>query len=100
MCNTTCRDFKNGERTEKIILGGEIDHIGVVKTKNGQNPRSEMAIVNMLDSTGLLDSVIFFPDQYRKFKNILFQGNIIIVAGNRSKNGDSLIVDKAYIAKT
>jgi len=100
MCNTTCRDFKNGERTEKIILGGEIDHIGIVKTKNGQNPGSEMAFVNMLDSTGLLDSVIFFPDQYRKFKNILFQGNIIIVAGNRSKNGDSLIVDKAYIAKT
>lgn len=100
MCNTTCKDFKNGEKTDKIIVGGEIDHIGVVKTKNGKNPGAEMAFVNLKDSTGTIDSVIFFPDQYKEYKNILFEGNIIIIMGNRSKNKDSLIVEKTYIAKT
>jgi DNA polymerase-3 subunit alpha len=100
MCNTTCKEFKNGERIDKIILGGEIDTIGVVKTKNGKNPGSEMAFVSIKDSTGLVDSIIFFPEQYREYKNVLFEGNIIIVKGNRSKNKDSLIVEKTYIAKT
>lgn len=100
MCNTTCKDFKTGDRKDKIILGGEIDHIGVVKTKNGKNPGAEMAFVTMKDSTGSLDSIIFFPEQYREFKNVLFEGNIIIIKGNRSRNKDSLIVEKTYIAKT
>lgn len=100
MCNTTCKDFKNGERKDKIILGGEIDFVSLVKTKNGKNPGSEMAFVTLKDSTGSLDSVIFFPDQYREYRNVLFESNIIIVKGNRAKNRDSLIVEKAYIAKT
>lgn len=100
MCNTTCKDFKNGDREDKIILGGEIDFISVVKTKSGKNPGSEMAFVTLKDSTGSLDSIIFFPDQYRSYKNVLFEGNVIIVKGDRSKNKDSLIVEKCYIAKT
>lgn len=100
MCNTTCKEFNTEDRKEKIILGGEIDRIGIVKTKQGKNPGSEMAFVTMRDSTAVVESVIFFPDQYREYKNILFDGNIIIVSGNRSKGKDSLIVEKAYIART
>lgn len=99
MCNTTCKDFKSGDRKDNIILAGEIDHIGIVKTKQGKNPGANMAFVNLKDSTGSLDSVIFFPDQYREYKNALFEGNIIIVKGNRSKS-DGLIVEKSFIAKT
>lgn len=100
MCNTTCKDFKNGDRADKIILGGEIDFISVVKTKSGKNPGSEMSFVTLKDSTGSLDSIIFFPEQYRSYKNVLFEGNVIIVKGDRSRNKDSLIVEKCYIAKT
>ena len=100
MCNTTCKDFKNGERKDNIILGGEIDYISVVKTKKGKNPGAEMSFVTIKDSTGALDSVIFFPDQYREYKNVLFPGNIVIVKGSRTKTGDSLVVEKTYIART
>lgn len=100
MCNTTCKEFKNGERKEKIIIGGEIDFINVTKTKSGKNPGAEMSFITIKDSTGSMDSVIFFPDQYREYKNVLFEGNIIIIKGNRSKTGDGLMVEKAYIAKT
>lgn len=85
---------------DNLILGGEIDNINMVKTKSGKNPGQEMAFVTMTDSTGCADSIVFFPEQYKTFKNLLFLGNIIIVKGSKSKNGDGIIVDKAYIAKT
>jgi DNA polymerase III alpha subunit len=59
-----------------------------------------MAFVTMTDSTGTIDSIVFFPEKYKEYKNLLFQGNIIIVKGGKSKNGDGLIVEKAYVART
>lgn len=100
MTNTTCRDFKNGINKDNIILGGEIDFINITKTKSGKTVGSEMAFVTLCDTTGSIDSVIFFPEKYKQYKNILFPGNIIIVKGNRSKNGDSLVVENAYVAKS
>jgi len=100
MTNTTCRDFKNGINKDNIILGGEIDFINITKTKSGKTVGSEMAFVTLCDSTGSIDSVIFFPEKYKQYKNILFPGNVIIVKGNRSKNGDSLVVENAYVAKS
>jgi DNA polymerase III subunit alpha len=100
MCNTSCRDFNNGERNKSIILGGEIDRLNIVKTKKGKDPGAEMAFISLKDGTGSVESVIFFPEKFREFKNILFEGNVIIVKGNKTTNGDGLIVDKSYIAKT
>jgi DNA polymerase-3 subunit alpha len=101
MTNATCKDFKNNNNLKQnIILGGEIDNINVVKTKSGKNKGLEMAFVTMVDSTGSLDSVVFFPEQYKTYRNMLFNGNIIIVKGSRSRDSDSLFVEKSFIAKT
>ena len=59
-----------------------------------------MAFVTMTDTTGSIDSIVFFPEKYSEYKNLLFVGNIIIVKGSKSKSGDGLIVDKAYVART
>ena len=100
MTNTTCKDFKNTTLKENIILCGEIDNIGVTKTKTGKTPGQEMAFVSVSDGTGALDSVLFFPEAYKAYRNVLFIGNVIILKGSRSKNGDSLIVEKTFIPKT
>jgi hypothetical protein len=100
MTNATCKDFKNGIVRENIIVGGEIDYINVTKTKSGKNPGLEMAFVTLLDSTGSMDSVVFFPEQYREYRNVLFQGNVVIVKGARSKSGDAFVVEKCYIPKS
>lgn len=100
MTNATCKDFKNGTIKQNVIVGGEIDYINITKTKSGKNPGLEMAFVTLVDNTGSLDSVVFFPDQYREYRNVLFQGNVIIIKGNRSKTGDSLIVEKCYIPRS
>lgn len=100
MTNTSCKEFKTTLNNDNLIIGGEIDNINVIKTKKGKNPGEEMCFLTMSDSSGSLDSVIFFPEQYKKYKSILFTNNVIIVCGNKSKAKDSLLVEKAYIAKT
>ncbi len=99
MTNCNCKDYKNTMLNE-IILCGEISSLSVTKTKSGKNPGSEMAFVSLSDSFGVIDSVIFFPEAYKQYRNVLFDNNVIIVKGNKSKNGDSFIVQKAFIPKT
>jgi DNA polymerase-3 subunit alpha len=99
MTNATCKDFKNGIIKDNVIMCGEIDYINITKTKSGKNPGLEMAFITLLDTTGSVDSVVLFPEQYKEYRNILFQGNVIVVKGSRSKNGDGLIVEKCYIPK-
>ena len=100
MTNTTCKDFKTTLNKDNIILCAEIENIGVTKTKTGKTPGLEMAFVTLSDGTGVLDSVVFFPEAYKTYRNTLFTGNVIIVKGNKAKNGESLIVEKTYIPKT
>ena len=94
--NCTCGEFlKNAQ--QDVIIAGEIENINVVKTKTGKNKGSDMAFLSISDNTGILDSVIIFPETYRTYQNILFNTNVIIVKGNRSKEKDSLIAEKIFI---
>lgn len=100
MTNINCREFKTSDITNNLIVCGEIENISLTKTKTGKNPGLEMAFVTIADGFGSIDSIIFFPEQYRQYRNLLFDNNVVVICGNRSKNKDSLIVEKAYIAKT
>ena len=97
MTNCNCKTFKTSNIVENILLAGEINNINVTKTKTGKNPGQEMAFISIEDQYGLLDSVIFFPEQLSKYRNHLFIGNILIFSGSRSKSKDGLIVDKCFI---
>jgi DNA polymerase-3 subunit alpha len=96
MSNTDCKTFKTSSISSKIIIAGEITGINIIKTKTGKNPGQEMAFVSIEDQTGILDSVIFFPEQWTKYKTHIFEGNILIFTGNRAKSKDGLIVDKCF----
>jgi len=100
MTNCNCKEFNTTLMKDNIIVCGEIASVSVTKTKSGKNPGSEMAFVSLSDSFGIIDSVIFFPEAYKTYRNILFNNNIIIVKGKKSNANDSLIVDKAFIPKT
>lgn len=97
MTNTNCREFKNTELIKNILIAGEIANINVVKTKTGKNPGQDMAFVSIEDQTGAIDSIIFFPDQYEKYKHHLFQSNILIFSGNKAKSKDGLVVEKCFV---
>jgi DNA polymerase-3 subunit alpha len=100
MTNCNCKEFKTTLSKDNIILCGEIETISITKTKTGKTPGAEMAFVSLSDSYGVLDSVIFFPETYKTYRNILFDHNVIVIKGKKSAAGDSLLVEKAYIPKT
>ena len=94
--NCTCSEFTKTSRQD-IVIAGEIESINVVKTKSGKQKGSEMAFLSISDNSGVLDSVIVFPEAYRTYQNVLFDNNIVIIKGSRSREKDSLIADKIFI---
>lgn len=97
MANCNCKSFKTSVISNNIVIAGEISNINIIKTKKGKNPGQEMAFVSIEDQYGILDSVIFFPEQLSKYRTHLFDGNILIFSGNKSKAKDGLIVEKCFM---
>jgi DNA polymerase-3 subunit alpha len=96
MANTNCKDFKTSHFTNNVIIAGEIINVNIVKTKNGKNPGAEMAFVSIEDQAGILDSIIFFPEQLQLYKTHLFNSNILVFIGSKSKTKDGLVVEKCF----
>ena len=94
--NCTCGEFLKSSHKD-VVIAGEIESVNVVKTKSGKNKGAEMAFLSISDNTGVLDSVIIFPESYRTYQNVVFDNNIVIIKGIRSKEKDSLIADKIFI---
>lgn len=95
--NCNCKTFKTSLIKENIILAGEISNVNVTKTKTGKNPGLEMAFVTIEDQYGTLDTVVFFPEAFSKYRSNIFTGNILVFVGNKSKSKDGLIVEKCFI---
>lgn len=100
MTNTTCKTFKNCGLSQNIIIAGEVVNINVIKTKTGKNPGQEMAFISIEDQTGMLDSVIMFPEKWLTYKTHFFPGNILIFSGSKTKSKDGLVVEKCFIPKS
>jgi DNA polymerase-3 subunit alpha len=93
--NANCKTFKTSY-INNIVIAGEISGINITKTKTGKNPGLEMAFVTIDDQFGSLDSVIFFPEQFAKYRNYLYAGNVLVFSGNKTKSKDGLVVEKCF----
>lgn len=101
MTNCDCKTFKNSNNiSHKIILMAEIVNINTVKTKSGKNPGQEMAFLSIEDQTGYMDSVIFFPESWSKYKTHMFNGNVLVFVGNKAKTKDGFVVEKCFTPRT
>lgn len=100
MTNTTCKTFKGCGLSQNIIIAGEVVNTNIIKTKTGKNPGQEMAFISIEDQTGMLDSVIMFPEKWLTYKTHFFPGNILVFSGNKTKSKDGLVVEKCFIPKS
>jgi DNA polymerase-3 subunit alpha len=94
--NATCSQFNNMLSKDTINIACEISDIKITKTKKGKMPGSEMAFLTISDSTGTLNSVICFPEQYLNYKDLIQPTNTVVVSGNKNKSGDALIIKKIW----
>ena len=93
--NVECKDLSKGITSKVPILGAEISDINVIKTKRGVNPGQEMAFIKVTDSTGAADLVIF-PEEYIKYKDLLLDGNTLLIKLDRSRDKDTYIIKKCW----
>lgn len=93
--NTTCKEFKDTNRQD-IVIACELQDINVIKTKKGKNPGQEMAFITISDSTGGLDCIVCFPEQYTEYNHLFDTGNTILIAGAKNKDNSSLIIKKVW----
>ena len=55
-------------------------------TKKGKMQGAEMAFMCVEDHTGTLDTVTVFVEKWKEHKNVLYEGNNVILTGQTSKN--------------
>lgn len=97
--NSFCSDVRKNQCPEdNIILGLQLDEISVIKTKKGKNVGSRMCFLTCSDSTGTLENMVCFPEEFALYEDLMIENNTIIAQCQKSKNQDSVIVKKMWQA--
>jgi DNA polymerase-3 subunit alpha len=92
---SVCKDIANGTITGKANLAAQVISVRTYKTKRGKNPGQTMAFLCAEDGSGSVDSVTVFPECYAQHKDLLIEGNTVLMMGEISKKDNtSLIVNK------
>jgi DNA polymerase-3 subunit alpha len=89
---TMCRDIANGAITGKVNIVVSISSVRQYKTKKGKNPGQLMAFVCAEDSSGMLDSITVFPEAFEEYKDLLVEGNTVLIHGEISKRDKTSII--------
>jgi DNA polymerase III alpha subunit len=87
--NFSCSDFLLG-RKEKPNIACEIIRLKETTIKNGNDKGKKMAFITIADDTASLECVAF-AGIYEKNKDVLFEGNTIVVGGFPSKKNDKVL---------
>ena len=93
--NATCKEFVNGRRGA-IILAVAIKAAREYQISRGQSKGQNMGFLTVEDASCELDNVICFSDEWKQNKHLLYEGNTVLITGERSKKKDSLIVQKVF----
>lgn len=83
----TCKEFSEKVIKDEVSLGVELKEVKAIKTKKGQ----DMAFLTVEDSSGELNNIVVFSDQWEEFQWLLIEQNTVILTGQRGKTG-SLVV--------
>ena len=77
------------------MLAVEIGEVREVQIKNGRNRGDKMAFVSVSDSSCSIDCVIF-SEPWREYKDLLTDGNTVLINGNLDRNRDSFMIEKVW----
>ena len=93
--NSTCKEFANG-KSGAIVLAVAIKGAREYKISRGQSKGKNMGFLTVEDASCELDNVICFSEEWGENKHLLYEGNTVLMTGERSKKKDSLIVQKVF----
>lgn len=91
--NTTCKEVFNG-KTGFVILATAINQANEYRIKKGKSKGKKMCFLHIEDATCELDNVVVFPDCYQEFKELIYNGNTVLLSGKVERGDDSIVVKK------
>lgn len=96
--NTSCKEFLAG-KTGYLMFGAVVKLVREVRTKKGKSAGKHMAFMSLDDGSCCLGDVVCFPDVWQEAKSMLFEGNTVILHGERDQKSESqLVVKKVWQA--
>lgn len=91
----SCKDYKEGRTKDKdILLTVVISSIRPTVIKKGNSAGRNMCFMTIEDESESVDSVLCFADCYESNKHLLYQGNTVMLKGDKSKDGGAFVVKK------
>ena len=98
--NATCKDFLNG-KVKDVALAVSISSVRPYTLKKGKNKGRDMAFLCVEDQTSPLDYIAIFADEWEEYRNILYEGNTVVIYGGESRKGkyrsdSSLVIERVW----
>ena len=98
--NATCKDFLNG-KVKDVALAVSISSVRPYTLKKGKNKGRDMAFLCVEDQTSPLDNIAIFADEWEEYRNILYEGNTVVIYGGESRKGkyrsdSSLVIERVW----
>lgn len=89
--NCTCKEFLAG-RVGRVVLAVMIQDVREITIKKGNSAGEKMAFLVVSDSSCSLSDVCIFADAYKKHRDVLIQGNTVLIEGEADKKRGGLII--------
>lgn len=91
--NCTCKEFLAG-REGRVVLAVLLQEVREVTIKKGNSAGEKMAFMVVSDNTCSLSDVCIFADGYKKHRDVLIQGNRVLLEGEKDRKRGGLVVKK------
>ena len=93
--NCTCKEFIDGfESQYGAVIAVQIESVREWKIKKGKAKGKSMGFITAGDTSCILDNITAFSDEWEKYKNLLYEGNTVLLRGSRDKNRGSFLVKR------
>lgn len=97
--NVTCAEIAKGEikGMKDACIAVTLSEVKEYTITRGKSIGKTMAFIKGEDSTGQLDSITLFSDEFAKNKKLLFEGNTVLLLGEiQEKKDKSLVVKEVF----
>lgn len=93
--NTTCKEIIEG-KSGYTVLAVEVASVRELVTKRGKTPGKKMAALSLSDASCSLDNAVAFPDVWAESGSMLYEGNTVLVQGERDRKQGGFIIKKVW----
>jgi len=93
--NAICKDVINKNIKDYPLIAVQVDAVREIQIKNGPNRGAKMAFSTVSDYSCAIDCVIF-SDAWEEYKNLLFEGNTVMINGELDRAKESFMIKKVW----